>query len=145
VHDVLSEGIDQEISFDQIFDRILQLIPEIASGFHSKVKTNFAGSFGELTTERSTTLALVLTELVANAVQHGLADASGEISVEAERDNHLLRVEVTDNGAGLAEGKIGSGLGTQIVRTLVESELRGKIAWTSPIRGGTKVSVEIPI
>lgn len=145
VHDVLSEGIDQEISFDQIFDRILQLIPEIASGFHSKVKTNFAGSFGELTTERSTTLALVLTELVANAVQHGLADASGEISVEAERDNHLLRVEVTDNGAGLAEGKIGTGLGTQIVRTLVESELRGKIAWTSPIRGGTKVSVEIPI
>jgi two-component sensor histidine kinase len=109
------------------------------------VKTNFAGSFGELTTERATTLALVLTELVANAVQHGLADASGEISVEAERDNHLLRVEVTDNGVGLAEGKIGSGLGTQIVRTLVESELRGKIAWTSPIRGGTKVSVEIPI
>jgi len=52
---------------------------------------------------------------------------------------------VTDNGAGLAEGKIGTGLGTQIVRTLVESELRGKIAWTSPIRGGTKVSVEIPI
>jgi len=145
VHDVLSEGIDQEISFDQIFDRILQLIPDIASGFHSQVKTHFSGSFGELTTERATTLALVLTELVANAVQHGMSDASGEISVSADRDQSHLRVEVTDNGTGLAEGKIGTGLGTQIVRTLVESELRGKISWTSPIRGGTKVSVEIPI
>lgn len=144
VHDVLSEGIDQEISFDQIFDRILQLIPEIASGFHSKVKTVFSGSFGDLDTDKATTLALVLTELVANAVQHGLADASGEINVEATRDNHVLRVEVTDNGSGLVEGKIGTGLGTQIVRTLVESELQGKIAWTSPIRGGTKVSVELP-
>jgi two-component sensor histidine kinase len=40
---------------------------------------------------------------------------------------------------------LGSGLGTQIVKTLVESELRGKINWTSPIRGGTRVVLEIPV
>jgi two-component sensor histidine kinase len=54
-------------------------------------------------------------------------------------------ITVTDDGSGLAEGKVGSGLGTQIIRTLVESELRGKILWTSPIRGGTKVTIELPI
>lgn len=145
VHDVLSEGIDQTVSFDQIFKRILQLIPEIATGYHTTVKTSFVGSFGELSTEKSTTLALVLTELVANAVEHGLADQSGEIAVEAQRDGRVLAISITDDGVGLPEGKVGSGLGTQIVRTLVESELRGKINWTSPIRGGTKVSIELPV
>lgn len=144
VHDVLSEGVDQEISFDQIFKRILQLIPEIATGYHTTVKTIFEGSFGELSTEKATTLALVLTELVANAVEHGLADKSGQITVTATRDK-ILEIDITDDGAGLPEGKIGSGLGTQIVKTLVESELRGKITWTSPIRGGTKVKLELPI
>jgi two-component system, sensor histidine kinase PdtaS len=144
VHDVLSEGIDQEVTFDQIFKRILLLIPDIA-GYHTTVKTAFLGSFGELAASRSTPLALVLTEVVANAVEHGLADKPGTISVIAERERNNLRIEVVDDGAGLPEGKVGTGLGTQIIRTLVEGELRGKINWTSPIRGGTKVVIEIPV
>jgi two-component sensor histidine kinase len=145
VHDVLSEGIDQEVSFDQIFNRILLLVPEIATGYHTTVKTTLAGSFGELSTEKATALALVLTELVANAVEHGLADKSGEVLVSADRGSKSLKIEVVDDGVGLPEGKLGTGLGTQIVRTLVESELRGKISWTSPIRGGTKVSIDLPL
>lgn len=144
VHDVLSEGIDQEVSFDLIFKRILALIPDIA-GYHTTVKTELVGSFGELPAERSTPLALVLTEVVANAVEHGLGDRSGTITVEASRDKQHLLIEVTDDGSGLPEGKVGTGLGTQIIRTLVESELRGKINWTSPIRGGTRVSIELPL
>jgi len=145
VHDVLSEGVEQDVSFDQIFNRILALVPETAVASHATVTTEFEGSFGELTAERSTPLALVLTELVSNGVEHGLGDGSGTISVVAQRSPKLLRVEVEDDGVGLPEGKVGSGLGTQIVRTLVESELRGKINWTSPIRGGTRVVLEIPV
>jgi len=145
VHDVLSEGIDQEVSFDQIFNRILQLVPEIATGYHTTVKTSISGTFGDLSTERATTLALVLTELVANAVEHGLADKSGEIRVQADRGPRTLKIEVVDDGVGLPEGAVGTGLGTQIVRTLVESELRGKISWTAPIRGGTRVVLELPL
>ena len=145
VHDVLSEGVEQEVSFDQIFSRILMLIPETTSSYHNTIKSEFEGSFGDLTAERSTTLALVLTEIVANAVEHGIGDKTGKISVSADRGPKVLRIEVVDDGVGLPEGKVGTGLGTQIVRTLVESELRGKIAWTSPIRGGTKVVIEVPL
>jgi two-component sensor histidine kinase len=145
VHDVLSEGIDQEVSFDQVFNRILALVPEIATGYHTTVRTTLSGSFGDLSTEKATALALILTELVANAVEHGLADKSGEVAVTAERAARSLKVEVIDDGVGLPEGKVGTGLGTQIVRTLVESELRGTISWTSPIRGGTKVSLNLAV
>jgi two-component sensor histidine kinase len=142
---VLSEGIDQEVSFDIIFRRILALVPDITAAYHTSVKTELVGSFGELSAQRSTTLALVLTEVVANAVEHGLAGKSGVIQVEADRDKQFLTVAITDDGVGLAEGKVGTGLGTQIIRTLVESELRGSISWTSPIRGGTKVAIKLPI
>jgi two-component system, sensor histidine kinase PdtaS len=145
VHDVLSEGVDQKVPFDQIFKRILMLIPETTSSYSTSISSELEGSFGELSAERSTTLALVLTEIVANAVEHGIVDRSGKITVIADRTPKLLRIEVLDDGVGLPEGKLGSGLGTQIVKTLVESELRGKISWTSPIRGGTKVVLELPV
>lgn len=145
VHEVLSEGIEQEVSFDAIFQRILTLIPETTAGFHATVKTELVGTFGELATERATPLALALTEIVTNAVEHGLGDKSGTVNVTVSRDKGLLTVVVTDDGSGLKEGKVGTGLGTQIIRSLVESELRGKILWTSPIRGGTKVVIEIPV
>jgi two-component sensor histidine kinase len=145
VHDVLSEGIEQEISFDAIFQRILTLVPETAAGYHATVKTQLEGTFGELAAERATPLALALTELVTNAVEHGLGDKSGTVSVSVTREKNHMTVTVTDDGSGLPEGKVGSGLGTQIIRSLVESELRGKILWTSPIRGGTKVVIDIPV
>jgi len=64
VHDVLTEGVDQDVSFDQVFKRILTLVPETAVTNNTQVTTEFEGSFGELPAERSTSLALVLTEIV---------------------------------------------------------------------------------
>lgn len=145
VHDVLSEGIEQAVSFDQIFRRIMLLIAELAAGFHTTVKTEINGEFGDLPAERATSLALALTEIVTNAVEHGLSDRSGTVTVDIDRTKNQLEVSVTDDGVGLMEGKVGSGLGTQIIKSLVESELRGKISWTSPIRGGTRVVITIPI
>ena len=40
-----------------------------------------------------------------------------------------LLVRVRDNGVGLPEGQVGRGLGTQIVRTLIQGELGGTIDW----------------
>jgi two-component sensor histidine kinase len=45
----------------------------------------------------------------------------------------------------LKNGEVGVGLGTQIVRALIEGELRGTIRWFSPRDGGTKVSISLPV
>lgn len=145
VHDTLSEGLEQIVDFDDVFDRVLLLIAEVASGHNTTAHPVKTGIFGTLPSAYATPLALALTELVTNAVEHGLAGRDGEVEISAKRKDGQLRVKVRDNGIGLAEGKVGSGLGTQIVRTLVQGELGGTIDWHTLEGEGTEVTIDIPL
>jgi two-component sensor histidine kinase len=145
VHDTLSEGLSQEVNFDEVFDRVLKLTSEVAATVGTTVNTIIDGKFGQLPSEKATSLAVAITELVTNAVEHGLAERSGVVHVNAERKGKKLTVTISDNGKGLPEGKLQEGLGTSIVKTLIEGELRGNISWFSPKDGGTKVVVELPL
>jgi two-component sensor histidine kinase len=82
---------------------------------------------------------------VTNAVEHGLASRSGVVHVSADRKPRKLLITVSDNGVGLGKEGVGPGLGTQIIKTLIEGELRGSISWFSPKEGGARVSIEIPL
>jgi two-component sensor histidine kinase len=97
--------------------------------------------------ENATPLALVFTELVTNAVEHGVGATGGTVTVSANRDGRSLEATVTDDGCGLPEGfRPGSdGLGTQIVQALVGGELRGTIGWSTSPEGGTCVTVEVTL
>jgi two-component sensor histidine kinase len=145
VHDTLSEGLSQSVDFDVVFDRVLKLIAEVASTHNTKVHPKFSGSFGALPSEYATPLSLAVTELVTNAVEHGLAGREGDVEITALRTDETLSVQVRDNGSGLPEGKVGSGLGTQIVRTLIQGELGGTIDWHTMMGSGTEVTIEIPL
>lgn len=145
VHDTLSEGLSQNVDFDVVFDRVLMLIAEVASSHQTKVHPTFTGSFGKLPSAYATPLALALTELVTNAVEHGLAGREGEVEISAHRTNKSLSVKVRDNGVGLGEGKVGTGLGTQIVRTLIQGELGGTIDWHTVMGSGTEVTIDVPM
>ncbi|RZU64398.1 two-component sensor histidine kinase [Microterricola gilva] len=145
VHDTLSEGLSQNVDFDAVFDRVLLLVAEVASAHNTTVHPKSSGTFGVLPSEYATPLALALTELVTNAVEHGLAGREGEVEIIAERDEETLTVRVRDTGSGLPEGKVGSGLGTQIVRTLIQGELGGTIDWHTVLGSGTEVTIEIPL
>ncbi len=145
VHDTLSTGLSQIVDFDQVFERVVGLAAEVASLHGTTVHPHKEGEFGELPSEYATPLALALTEIVTNAVEHGLAGREGSVFVRADRTEERLSVEVVDTGTGLPGGTVGDGLGTQIVRTLVEGELGGSIVWAPDAGGGTKVSIEVPL
>ena len=145
VHDTLSEGLSQNVDFDAVFDRVLLLIAEVASSHNTTVHPKSTGSFGILPSEYATPLALALTELVTNAVEHGLAGRDGEVAIIAKRSDDELSVKVRDNGVGLPEGKVGAGLGTQIVRTLIQGELGGTIDWHTLVGSGTEVTINVPL
>lgn len=145
VHDTLSSGLSQIVDFDVVFDRVLGLAAEVASLHNTTVHPRKEGQFGELPSEYATPLALALTEIVTNAVEHGLAGSEGEVFIRADRSDERLAVEVIDTGTGLPGGTVGDGLGTQIVRTLVEGELGGSITWGPDERGGTRVAIQVPL
>ncbi len=145
VHDTLSEGLAQVVDFDEVFDRVLKLVAEVAASPSTRASTRSTGRFGTLPSEYATPLALALTELVTNAVEHGLAGQEGDVEIAAERTADRLEVKVRDTGAGLPEGQVGRGLGTQIVRTLIQGELGGTIDWHTLVGSGTEVTIDIPL
>ena len=74
--------------------------------------------------------------------------AGGSVLVRAIRFAAELTVTVEDNGAGLPEGfslDATTSLGLQIVRTLVETELDGRLSIAPRPGGGTRVVVELPV
>lgn len=141
VHESLSQTIDETVDFNDLIGRILSMAADIATP-EKRVTTRFEGSFGMISADVATSLAVVLTELVANAVEHGLGRSGGLVVVRATRAGEDLTVEVIDEGAGIGPEGPGSGLGTQIVRTLVNAELRGTITWAPGEHCGTIVTVQ---
>jgi two-component sensor histidine kinase len=153
VHETLSTGYDETVDFDDVAARGLTAIVEVARRDRS-VTARREGSFGRLRAEDATALSLILTELVQNAVEHGLQDRDGEVVVTAHRSGEgtaddLLLVEVCDDGRGLPAGfgtsdvtAAGSdrGLGTRIVRALAD-ELGGTIRWSDRAAEGAKGTV----
>ncbi|WAP52742.1 histidine kinase N-terminal domain-containing protein [Arthrobacter sp. ATA002] len=147
VHETLSQGLTQNVNFDELIDRQFRLAAEVASPTQ-QVRTEKEGSFGELPSDCATPLALVINELVTNAVEHGLSDRKGTVRLSAARQmgpdgEEILTVTIADDGAGLPPGPRREGLGLQIVRTLVQSELDGTIEWSSRPGGGTEVRIEM--
>jgi len=146
VHETLSEGTGEMVDFDAVVSRTASLAVELAATA-APVRVHRQGSFGRLQAENATPLALVLTELVTNAVEHGLGAEGGQVTIRGRRQGQGLRVEVEDDGAGLPEGFVAgsSGLGTQIVQALLGGDMRGRIDWERPEHGGTLVRIEVTL
>ncbi len=144
VHDTLAGGFSERVDFDEVLDRVIKLVGEVSSVNPTAARPRIDGSFGHLPSEYATPLALALTELVTNAIEHGLAGNPGEVVIRPLVEADGVRVTVSDTGAGFEDGRIGSGLGTQIIRTLIEGELSGDIEWSSTPGEGTRVEIFVP-
>jgi two-component system, sensor histidine kinase PdtaS len=145
VHETLTGTLDETVDFDAIADSVATMVLDVAG---RAVQLRRTGTFGVLPAEVATPLAMVLTELLQNAVEHGVdTSGSGAVEVAAERaEAGALRLLVRDHGPGLPPGfrmEASDRLGLQIVRTLVETELRGQLTLTPAPDGGTLATVEL--
>lgn len=147
VHETLSQTFDEFVDFDQVADRLRLMVTEVSSQ-GAQVTSSRDGTFGTLPAETATPLAMVLTEVLQNALEHGFGDHPGTIVVTARRLVGRLHVTVEDDGVGLPDGfdlDNSTSLGLSIVRTLVESELDGMLEMGVNPGGGTRVSVDLPL
>ena len=151
VHETLSQATGEVVDFDDIARRIAAMAGELSAP-EARITPLLVGQFGLLSSSVATPLALVLTELLHNAVQHGLAmpggPATGTLELTADRQHDRLTVTVADNGGGFPPGfdlDTATSLGLQIVRTLVVSELGGTLAISTRVGGGTNVRIDLPL
>ena len=154
VHETLSQAVEEHVDVDEVADRLGRMVTDV--GAVGDVRVVRDGSIGTLGSEQATALAMVLTEVLQNAVEHGFPDPgpeaeppAGRITVRARRLVGRLHLDVVDDGRGLPEGfdlDTSSSLGLSIVRTLVESELGGQLlVGASPDGPGTRVSIDLPV
>ncbi len=149
VHESLSVSLAERVDLDDLVDKVLPAIGDGATA-ESRAKVRREGSFGILPAALATPLVLVLTELVHNALAHafGPGQAAGEVVVSAQRSAGTLDVVVADDGRGVPAGfdlETTSGLGLQIVRTLLDSELDSALQVRARAGGGTEAVIRLSL
>ncbi|HEX2064051.1 MAG TPA: histidine kinase dimerization/phosphoacceptor domain -containing protein, partial [Acidimicrobiales bacterium] len=153
VHEILSRDPGQQVVFNDIVEPLLLMAKDGVLTPERPVLFSVEGEAGELPAELATPLAVVLTELLQNAVEHAFPDpdqpaiaGDQRVDVRLVNDGTTLTVQVHDNGRGLPEGfsvETTSSLGLSIVRDLVTGQLGGTIAMHTD--GGTLVTLEMPL
>jgi two-component system, sensor histidine kinase PdtaS len=147
VHETLSTAFEERVDFDEVVDRVLAMVAEVSVP-ETRVVPRRVGTIGMLDSERAAPLAMVITEVAQNAVQHGVGRTGGKVELSAERKDGRLRIVIEDDGSGLPpefDPELSGRLGLQIVRTLVESELGGELDMGARKEGsGTRVILDVP-
>ena len=115
--------------------------PRLTDG-QVEVRTEKIGRVGTIRAEEATPLALVVTELATNAVEHGLSETGGTLTIRSERTGSHLVICIEDDGNGMGAAKP-TGLGTNIALTLVQGQLGGTLTWEDRGEGGTRATVDV--
>ena len=154
VHEILSREAVDQVPFDEIVDDLVRVGQDSAQSLDRSVAFHVEGDAGELPALIATPLAVVLQEVIQNAVEHafdpaedfGVAPADGHVRIRLDGDGKQLRIVVHDNGKGLPDGfsiDETTSLGLSIVRRLVATQLGGSIDMRTA--EGTIVELVIPV
>lgn len=135
VHEILSHKSSDEVPFATVVAPLVQFVREALLAPGAKVIFEVDADDSILPSEMTTTLAIVVNELLQNCIDHafpnglGTADQESRVDVRIRTTGDELSVEIADTGVGLPTdfSLDSTGLGLTIVRTLVESELRGSL------------------
>ncbi|MCL4508796.1 MAG: GAF domain-containing protein [Chloroflexi bacterium] len=148
IHDLLSH---EDIGLASVRDIVQQVVGSVTSALTSTgvtVHYDIEDHTLQIASKEATILALVLNEVVTNAIQHGFAQReTGTLRVAVRRHLNEVSVEVLDDGSGLPSGFSvdgSGGLGTQIIHTLVSKDLHGSFTLIPSPGGGTLAVIRFP-
>jgi two-component sensor histidine kinase/putative methionine-R-sulfoxide reductase with GAF domain len=134
VHEVLTEQREEAVDLRELLERLrAMLVQGLAGGKEVRAKLESVSLAGN----RATALALVFSELLQNALEHG-----GEmVQIQlATRNGHVV-LAIADDGSGIDSDAGGTGL--SIVQALVRDELQGRLDLRSD--AGTRAEVTFPL
>jgi two-component system, sensor histidine kinase PdtaS len=134
VHEVLTERRDEEVELRDLLDRLRAMLMQgIGAGKAVEAQLEPVSLAGG----RATALALVFSELLQNALEHG----GGVVRIQLARRDGEAVLAIADDGRGIDDAASGTGL--SIVRALVRDELKGRLDLRND--GGTRAEVVFPL
>jgi two-component system, sensor histidine kinase PdtaS len=134
VHEVLTEQRDEDVDLAELLDRLrAMLIQGVGVGREVTAELEPVTLAGN----RATALALVFSELLGNALEHG----GHHVRVVLRGDEGVATLEVADDGGGIPD-EPAKGTGLSIVRALVRDELGGTLELDGS--AGTRARVRFP-
>jgi two-component sensor histidine kinase len=145
VHEMLSADRIEEVDVRRLAERIGETIGRDLAGRGRDVAVDVVGSALRLPSKQATSLALVLSELVTNALEHAFADGRGRVLISLAASDVEVAVSVHDDGRGLPSGfsvERDAHLGLRIVGDLVSRDLRGTFSLRD--QDGTVAEVRFP-
>ena len=146
VHETLSNSTKTTVAFDEVLSSLVTHALELSPRM-GELTIQRVGEIGSLESRVATPLSLVVTELIHNALEHGLAKSGTHLKIELQRYSNEGLVTISDDGVGLPDGfdlLTSSNLGLQIVRTLTENELMGELKLDSTDQG-TQAKLRFPL
>ena len=133
VHEVLTEQREEVVELRDLLERLrAMLVQGLAGGKDVRADLESVSIAGN----RATALALVFSELLQNALEHG----GDNVQIELAQLNGEVVLAIADNGDGIPSDAGGTGL--SIVQALVRDELQGRLDLRS--EGGTRAEVVFP-
>lgn len=143
VHEVLSERGFRLVDVKDVLERITCMTIESMTAPAQAIQLNVVGETLTLPSRVATSLALVVNELVQNALEHAFKERQhGSVEISLGRSPDELIILVQDDGIGLP-AELPASLGLEIVETLVNEDLHGRIKFNR-LAQGTEVSIRIP-
>lgn len=146
VHETLSSSSETTVAFDEVLTSLVTHALELSPRM-GQLSIERSGQLGSLESQVATPLALVVTELIHNSLEHGLAESGSHLRIELQRYSNEGIIKISDDGVGLPDNfdlASSSNLGLQIVRTLTENELKGELKLTSE-QQGTVAQLRFPL
>jgi two-component sensor histidine kinase/PAS domain-containing protein len=129
VHEYLSSADSESIQLKEVSRKIAKQVRDSLLPKDSRISIEVEGDAVSLAPRQATACALIVNELVQNAVEHAFEGADGLIRIQLEDTPEGVRIAVVDNGRGLPPGfewRHSQSLGLKIVHTLVQ-DLRGEL------------------
>ena len=141
VHETLSERGFHLVDVRDVLQRVVAMAATLSEPGRA-VTVTVEGEADLLPTRAATSLALVVNELIQNALEHAFPGRTdGRVQVTLARAPGALLVTVADDGQGFAPG-FRPGLGMEIVETLVRTDLQGELTY-SQSDAGTEVTIRL--
>ena len=102
----------------------------------------------QLPSDKATNIALILNELLQNAIEHAFVGRNhGSLQVDFTEEVDKYTLSIIDDGIGLPKDFQITGrksLGLKIIKTMAESDLHGSFILRNNAQGGTQALVTIP-